>query len=46
VRAPSWGALLVPLTVLIVAVPGAQDRLLRDTHPFRSGIKAQPGVEF
>jgi len=39
VRAPGCGALLVALTVLTVALPGAQNRPLRDTHPFRSGVE-------
>jgi Ca-activated chloride channel homolog len=40
VRAPGCGGLLVALTVLAAARPGAQDHpLLRDTHPFRSGIE-------
>ena len=38
-RAPGCGALLVALTVLTVALPGAQNRPLRDTHPFRSGVE-------
>ena len=38
-RAPSCGVLLVALTVLAAARPGAQDRPLRDPHPFRSGIE-------
>ena len=38
-RAPGCGALFVALTVLTVALPGAQNRPLRDTHPFRSGVE-------
>ena len=38
-RAPGCGALLVALTVLTVALPGAQNRPLRDTHLFRSGVE-------